>query len=263
MYKLAVFDVDGTLVSRQERVLLDSTITALKTLQAKGIKIAIASGRPAFAMEKSLLEKITFDYFICSNGTYVMDQEGKELYKEVMPVSLVEALTLDFVHNDDAILYQFEDNAYIYHGKKRMCNMMNQCLGRLDILKDDREHTARHLTSLPYAAVAYIDKNNLAFYQMRYPAYRFECFMDNYYDIYPFLCTKASGIIHLCEVLHLTMKDVICFGDALNDVEMIKQCGLGVAMGDALVEVKQVADYVTSTSSEEGIYRACLHFHLL
>lgn len=263
MYKLAVFDVDGTLVSRGDRILLDSTLDALHRLKEKGIKIAIASGRPPFAMEKSLLEKIEFDYFICSNGMYVMDGNRQELYKKEMPREVVESLTLDFVKKDDAILYQFEDNAYIYHGKKRMTNMINQCLGRLDILKDDREHASRHLTSLPFAAVAYITKNNFDYYSMRYPDYHFESFMEDYYDIYPLHCSKATGIMHLCDVLDYQMSDVICFGDALNDVEMLKACGCGVAMGDALDEAKAVANYITTPSTEDGIYRACVHFKLI
>lgn len=263
MYKLAVFDVDGTLVSRGDRMLLDSTLNALDRLKEKGIKIAIASGRPPFAMEKSLLEKIDFDYFICSNGTYVMDGKKQELYKKEMPRDIVESLTLDFVNKDDAILYQFEDNAYIYHGKKRMSNMIDRCLGRLDILKDDREYASRHLTSLPFAAVAYVHKSNLDYYRMRYANYLFESFMEDYYDIYPLHCSKATGIMHLCDVLNYQMADVICFGDALNDVEMLKACGCGVAMGDALKEAKDVANFVTKTSTEDGIYHACVHFNLI
>lgn len=263
MYRLAVFDVDGTLVSRGERILLDSTIKALESLKKKGIKIAIASGRPAFAMEQSLIEQVAFDYFICSNGTFVMDGLGKELYKEEMSKELVEALTLDFINKDDAILYQFEDSAYIYHGQKRMSNMIHQCLGRLDILKDDREYAARHLESLPYAAVAYIAAHNLNYYEMRYPNYRFECFMPDYYDIYPLHCNKATGIMHLCEALNFNMTDVISFGDALNDVAMLKECGLGIAMGDALAEAKAAADHITEASVADGIYLACQHFDLL
>lgn len=263
MYKLAVFDVDGTLVSRGERVLLDSTVKALKALKKKGIKIAIASGRPIFAMERSLLDKLDFDYFICSNGTYVADHDFKQLYKEEIPSEIVEKLTSDFITRDDAILFQFEDSAYIYHGKKRMTNMISKCLGRLDIICDDREYPSRHLKSLPFSAVAYIDENNLDYYSTRYPNYRFESFMRDYYDIYPFHCTKATGIMHLCDILSLQMQDVICFGDALNDVEMLKACGCGVAMGDALEAAKEVADYITSTSIEDGIYQACVYFDLI
>ncbi len=263
MYKLAVFDVDGTLVTRKDRVLLDSTIQSLRKLKENGIKIAIASGRPPFAMEKSLLEQIDFDYFICSNGTYVMNAEHVALYVEEMPASTVEAFALDFAKKDDAIMFQFADKGYCYHGLKRISHMLNHCLGRLDLLADDREETSRHLTSLPFAAVAFIQKNNLAYYQTRYPSYRFESFLNDYYDIYPFTCSKATGIMHLCEKIQIAMDDVICFGDALNDVEMLKACGCGVAMGDALEEAKAVADYITTQSDEDGIYQACCHFKLL
>lgn len=263
MYKLAVFDVDGTLVTRKDRVLLASTIQALKTLKQNGVAIAIASGRPPFAMEKSLLDQIDFDYFICSNGTYVMDAQYKPLYIETMSATCVESLALDFVKHDDAIMFQFEDKAYCYNGLKRISHMLSHCLGRLDLLADDRETTSRHLQSLPFAAVSKISASNLAYYEMRYPSYRFESFLEDYYDIYPFSCTKATGIMHLCETIAITMEDVICFGDALNDVEMLKACGCGVAMGDGLKEAKEAADYVTSQSEEDGIYNACCHFKLL
>ena len=263
MYKLAVFDVDGTLVTRKDRVLLQSTIDALNKMKENGISIAIASGRPPFAMEKSLLQQINFDYFICSNGTYVMDAQFTQLYKEEMPSEIVEQLALDFAKKDDAIMFQFENKAYCYYGLKRISHMLNHCLGRLDLLEDDRENTSRHLSSLPFAAVAFIQKVNVAYYETRYPKYRFESFLNDYYDIYPFSCTKATGIMHLCEKIGIQMKDVICFGDALNDVEMLKACGCGVAMGDALIQAKEASDYVTSKSDEDGIYQACKHFKLL
>lgn len=263
MYKLAVFDVDGTLVSRGERILKESTLEALRELKEKGIKIAIASGRPPFAMEKSLLQKIDFDYFVCSNGTYVMDAYHQELYKEEMSKAFVESFTKDFTENDDALMFQFEDKAYVYHGKKRIANMLHSNLGRLDLLEDDREDRSRHETSLPYAIVCYIAKENLAFYQKKYHDYAIVEFMEDYYDIFPKQCNKASGIKHLCEKINITMKDVICFGDALNDIEMLKECGLGVAMGDALPQAKEVADYITTASDEDGIYHACIHFKLI
>lgn len=263
MYKLAVFDVDGTLVSRGKRILQESTLEALHTLKSKGVKIAIASGRPPFAMEKSLLKKIDFDYFVCSNGTYVMDELHQELYKEEMSKEIVQSLADDFSNNDDALLFQFEDKSYIYHGKKRISSMIDHCLGRLDLLVDDRKKNIRHETSLPYAVVCFIKKKHLKGYMDKYPDYMFLEFMKDYYDIFPTHCNKGTGIQHLCDKIGITMEDVICFGDALNDLEMLRDCGCGVAMGDALDEAKEVANYITTTSDEDGIYHACQHFNLI
>ena len=71
MIKLAVFDVDGTLVTKGNRRVPASCVHALNELSRKGVKLAIASGRPPFAMEQSLLEQVSFDYFVCSNGAFV------------------------------------------------------------------------------------------------------------------------------------------------------------------------------------------------
>lgn len=263
MIKLAVFDIDGTLVSKEKRVLLDSTVEALQQLQKKGIKIAIASGRPSFALEPSLLEAIKFDYFICSNGTYIMDSAGEELFKEEISEAVVEALCKDMVELDDALLFHFKYNFYVYHGYRRMQEMVGKCLGRIELLRDDRVKASQHLQALPVSGVAFIEDKNLAYYRKKYADYRFECFMENYYDIYPYCSSKASGVAHLCEKIGIEMMDVVSFGDALNDVDMLKECGCGVAMGDALEEVKQVADYITSKSDEHGIYHACAYLKFL
>lgn len=81
MIKLCVFDVDGTLVTRKDRKICPSTIIALKQLKKAGVKLAIASGRPPFAMEKAVLDQIDFDYFICSNGASVQHRDGQVLYQ--------------------------------------------------------------------------------------------------------------------------------------------------------------------------------------
>ena len=263
MYRLAVFDVDGTLVSREKRVLLDSTLEALSKLKERGIRIAISSGRPPFAMEKSLLEKIDFDYFVCSNGTYVMDGDRQELYRAEIAKETVEELRKDFTANDDALLFQFEDKSYIYHGFKRISSMIDRCLGRLDLLEDERETQDRHERSLPYEAVSVIAKERLEAYKKKYADFVFVEFMEDHYDFFFKHCNKATGVQALCEKLHIPMEEVICFGDALNDIEMLEQCGCGVAMGDAHEQAKNVADYITSSSEEDGIYRACIHFHLI
>ena len=84
MIKLAVFDIDGTLVVKGNRTLLDTTVKALQNLQKQGIKLAIASGRPPFFMEKKLVEQVAFDYYICSNGTCIMDCDFKRVWQADM-----------------------------------------------------------------------------------------------------------------------------------------------------------------------------------
>ena len=56
------------------------------------------------------------------------------------------------------------------------------------------------------------------------------------------------------------MEDAVAVGDSMNDYEIIKEAGLGIAMGNAIEELKAAADYVTADIGEHGIYKACRHF---
>ncbi|MDF2963402.1 MAG: Cof-like hydrolase, partial [Paenibacillus sp.] len=64
---------------------------------------------------------------------------------------------------------------------------------------------------------------------------------------------KASGIRQVCSLLGIGMSQVIAMGDSLNDESMIREAGLGVAMGNAQDEVKEFADVITATNEEHGV----------
>ena len=61
----------------------------------------------------------------------------------------------------------------------------------------------------------------------------------------------------------MTKEEIIAFGDSDNDMDMLEFAEIGVAMGNAEVEVKAVADYVTTDIDEDGIWNACKHFELI
>lgn len=67
--------------------------------------------------------------------------------------------------------------------------------------------------------------------------------------------SKASGLREVCALLGIGMEAVIAVGDSVNDVAMIREAGLGVAMGNAQDEVKALADAVTSSNEEDGVAR--------
>lgn len=64
---------------------------------------------------------------------------------------------------------------------------------------------------------------------------------------------KGSGVARLCERLGVEQRDVVAFGDGLNDVEMLTWAGCGVAMGNAEPPVKEIADAVTATNDDDGV----------
>ena len=74
-----------------------------------------------------------------------------------------------------------------------------------------------------------------------------------YLEIIPKIINKGQGILHACEYLGIQPEEVVAFGDAENDISMIKVAGMGIAMGNAEEEVKKIADRITLTNNENGI----------
>jgi len=71
---------------------------------------------------------------------------------------------------------------------------------------------------------------------------------------------KYKGILEMVHLLKGNEKDIVVFGDGLNDISMIDQAPLGIAMGNAIDEVKVVANFITKRNDDDGIEYACRHF---
>ena len=65
--------------------------------------------------------------------------------------------------------------------------------------------------------------------------------------------TKGKALKSLCAALDIDLKDTLAFGDGSNDLDMIRTAGVGVAMGNAVEELKQAADWVAPTNMENGV----------
>ena len=74
---------------------------------------------------------------------------------------------------------------------------------------------------------------------------------------------KANGIRAIAEYMGINISETMAFGDGGNDLSMLRAAGVGVAMGNALDEVKAHADYVTSSVDEDGIANALKHFEII
>ena len=82
-------------------------------------------------------------------------------------------------------------------------------------------------------------------------------------DVVPYGVSKASGIDELLKMYELDPSETIAFGDGENDVEMLKHCGISVAMGNSPDFVKDVADYVTDDIDDDGLYKALRYYELI
>ena len=92
---------------------------------------------------------------------------------------------------------------------------------------------------------------------MLYLSSRIICSLLHFYlEVIPACINKGQGIRDICQVLGMTAEQVIAFGDAQNDIPMLRAAGMGVAMGNATQAVKEAANYVTLSNNEDGIAAA-------
>ena len=102
-------------------------------------------------------------------------------------------------------------------------------------------------------------KEYLELFKAKFPNLEIEMMQDSFgdkkwLDILQKDIEKYKGIAKVAKLEGISNENIIAFGDGLNDVAMLKKCGVGVAMKNALPEVKEQADYITSrTNNENGV----------
>ena len=81
--------------------------------------------------------------------------------------------------------------------------------------------------------------------------------IENYWlEIHSKNVTKYQSLNKLSQSLKISNKDIVAFGDSYNDIELIKNCGVGIAMKNAVTELQKEADFITEdTNKEDGVYR--------
>lgn len=256
--KILFTDIDGTLLNDNREIPKENMEAINKALEA-GHSVVIATGRPLDSGKKIVKELgLTKPgcYMIAYNGAIIYDcGQDQVLEKKFVPFEYVEEL---FKRGREARLYVQTYNK-------------NQIITTEDTpeLQYYRQHT-----KLGYQVVDDVmavleeepqkvmlinleDKRLLEQFQadnMDWQEGKCHSFfsMDTYLEYAPLNATKAAGIHYLCELLNVPLENTIAAGDERNDIPMLKEAHIGVAMKNAKEEVKACADYITERSNNES-----------
>lgn len=270
--KCLAFDLDGTLLM-DDKTIDPRTKSSIQKAIQKGMHIIIASGRDkngtAFVYEPLGLDKGNH-YLALVNGQIIYDFQNKEydLDDVLLPEDGLKIQQVCRQFDVEGIFccgYDFY--SYISEtGRKKKAQREKEKGVPMDYgLKKGGPN--RNFIDLPYEEIKLnqdINKVVLVhdekFFEKNIDALRqtlsdYDVLMvgKDWMEIMPKGVSKASALKKIAKKAGFTMDEIMAFGDAQNDIQMIEEVGIGVAMGNAMEELKQVADYVTDTNMNNGV----------
>lgn len=256
----AVFDLDGTLLTSENRI-SERDLKTLRDLSQDGVKIIIATGRSELQIKQYVKELSIADPIITCNGGAILNPITREIIHEhfLRPEDAERMISELEAEGSD---YLFYSHNYIYHGPTSR---------RIDFYKTYNAKTPeifhvpiRCATEYPeeegYKNIRKVlvsdDEKRLSELQERFGGegtIEYVISGKNLIDIMPAATSKGRAIEILSAHFSIPLNEIVAFGDSPNDIEMLKTAGFSVAMGNAEESVKKKADFVTKTNDEFGI----------
>ena len=263
--RLIAMDLDGTL-SNDEKKITPLTREALMDAQKKGIRLVLASARPAPGLyrEANALSVREYGGILMSyNGGCITDAaSGRVLYRtgietEVMRdvLRMLKEFPVTPILDDGVQFYVENKNGFKVEYECR--NNCMECTEVDDLAEFLNFSPVKVLISVDPAVIKDVQKAIAEKLSEGLTVVQTASF---YLEVIPREINKGEGLKKVCELLGVPVEETIAFGDAENDIPMLKAAGVGVAMGNADEHTKAAADYVTRSNNEDGIAAALQHF---
>lgn len=265
-YKMIVLDLDDTLLC-EDQTISPRTKQALMSAQQQGVKVVLASGRPTFGMVQIAeeLQLANYGSFILSfNGGKVINCTTKEeIFSSTLSVKEVHTL-FDISRREDVFIHTYVGDEIITQDENEYTDIESELTGLPITLVNQFKEAVNE----PVVKVLMVDapdklktveeklqaELNHTFSVMRSKPYFLEFTEQG--------VTKGTSLHMLINSLGIKREEVIAVGDSYNDLAMIEFAGLGVAMGNAPDDIKEIADYVTDSNMNDGVAKVVEEFIL-
>ena len=263
-YSIIALDLDGTLTNSEKNI-TPRTLDALMKAQREGVRLVLASGRPTFgiaALANQLQLADYGGYVLSYNGGRIIDWcEKTVIFSQVVDQKLVPIL-YDFAEKaqlpivtylPEAILASKNEGEYL--AEEARINGMPIVVAQNfveEAMQIEGGSTKFLIPGEPELLIQ-LESEMKAALSAQMEVFRSAPF---FLELPPKGIDKAQSLQRLLTHLGLERESLMAFGDGFNDLSMIQFAGQGVAMANAVEEVKSIADFVTTSNEEDGIAHA-------
>ncbi|MGN0373512.1 MAG: Cof-type HAD-IIB family hydrolase [Enterocloster sp.] len=268
-YDLIAFDMDGTLLDSDKKIRQDS-IDMINTAVNAGKIVSLSTGRCVPELTAYRQQLSSLQYIICLSGAFVFDtKNNREIFSRRLPADTAGRI-LDEVKNMDVMIHLMSVDSVVQ--KDKISRMADYHMGIYQSMFEE-------ITVKPEDIYSYY-KNNPN------PLYKLNLYFRNqqeralirerltplgislaYAEETSLECSaphvsKGEGLKKLCEYLQLPVEKTIAVGDADNDLDILRQAGLAVAMGNANENVREIADVIVNDNDHGGCAQAIREYLL-
>ncbi len=279
MIKLVASDLDGTLIDQYNNI-YENNFKAIEDLNKSKRNFVICTGKTYNIMKESCL-KLNASFGIFGNGNQIIDlRNGKEIYKKLLTVEELSKC-IDIARKHNLHIHAYSDNEIISE-KLLYMDLRNYKLkeqqyygSTLDfkIVNDIKKYILDNdipickliisgISSLTDIKSEILDNLQLSVTTISKRGKYMDTIINKeyeYLDIAPLNISKNNALKILGNYLNIDKSEILAIGDNLNDLEMIRESGVGVAIANAYDEIKQVANYTTINPVDKGGFAEAIY----
>lgn len=247
MEKRIVFlDIDGTILNTKGEI-PQATKEAVQALKENGHYVAIATGRAPFMFEE-IRKELGINSFVSYNGQYVVF-EDEVIYRNPIKREHLLHLYDEASEKEHAMVFMGDT---IMKASETDNEFVRDSLASLGFTYPEIDKDYFHHEPI-YQALLFCEADDQEEYSSHHNHVRFIRWHPLSCDVLPGDGSKKIGVMKLLEAAGLSVQSAYACGDGLNDLEMIEFAGTGIVMGNAVPELKELADIQTAHVDEDGL----------
>ena len=256
-FKLLALDMDGTSLDSDGKLPIE-LINFINSENFGNLVIVFATGRMPLAVYNPLKMLNISKVVISHNGAVISNLENGNCYYENYVPSEIVQFSINLHKQFQIPLHLNLTNEVITDKITSTSKIYAKHLG-IEIKQLDLSTMKENVISLLFLSKKSELDSILKQIKNRFKNFSYVLIPDKNFwllQILPKNTSKGGGVIQLAKILNISKEDIISFGDSYNDVEMLRNSGIGIAMGNSCEELKEIADYITLSNDDNGVLKA-------